>query len=100
MSHSSVKTVILGKLKTNIIYIYGVGTYEEYRKQELCQKHLKHLLKDMFMDEEAFTYLIPSDEGKAKVYVVDWGLNMLWIQNLKPVDHKERKLLIPLFTES
>lgn len=88
--HLIPKTVILGKLKTNIIYIYGVGTYEEYRKQGIMSETFKHLLKDMFMDMEAFTYLIPSDEGKAKVYS---GLGFEYVmdkQNLKPVDQRKK----------
>lgn len=58
----------------------------------------KHLLKDMFMDMEAFTYLIPSDEGKAKVYS---GLGFEYVmdkQNLKPVDQR-KKATHSLFTE-
>lgn len=88
--HLIPKTVILGKLKTNIIYIYGVGTYEEYRKQGIMSETFKYLLKDMFMDMEAFTYLIPSDEGKAKVYS---GLGFEYVmdkQNLKPVDQRKK----------
>lgn len=88
--HLIPKTVILGKLKTNIIYIYGVGTYEEYRKQGIMSETFKYLLKDMFMDMEAFTYLIPSDEGKAKVYS---GLGFEYVmdkQDLKPVDQRKK----------
>ena len=88
--HLIPKTVILGKLKTNIIYIYGVGTYEEYRKQGIMSETFKYLLKDMFMDMEAFTYLIPSDEEKAKVYS---GLGFEYVmdkQNLKPVDQRKK----------
>ena len=89
--HLIPKTVILGKLKTNIIYIYGVGTYEEYRKQGIMSETFKHLLKDMFMDMDGFQqYLIPSDEGKAKVYS---GLGFEYVmdkQNLKPVDQRKK----------
>ena len=41
--HLIPKTVILGKLKTNIIYIYGVGTYEEYRKQGKTDKKIQSI---------------------------------------------------------
>ena len=52
----------------------------------------------MFYGYGRLTYLIPSDEGKAKVYS-NWGLNMLWIkQNLKPVDQR-KKATHSLFTE-
>ena len=79
--HLIPKTVILGKLKTNIIYIYGVGTYEEYRKQGIMSETFKYLLKDMFMDMEAFTYLIPQMKKRQR-FIADWGLNMLWISRI------------------
>lgn len=66
--HLIPQNVIVGKLKTDIIYIYGVGTLKKYRHQGIMKEMFVRLLKDMFGDMEPFTYLIPSDEINAEIY--------------------------------
>lgn len=89
-AHLIPKTVVLGKLKTNIIYIYGVGTYEEYRNQGIMSETFDYLIKDMFLDMEAFTYLIPEDEEKACVYKKLGFEYVMDKQEIKPVEQRKK----------
>lgn len=66
--HLIPKTAIVGKLKTNIMYLYGIGTDIEYRYKGIMNETLNYVIRDMFDDMEAFTYLIPANEQIAEIY--------------------------------
>lgn len=66
--HLIPKTAIVGKLKTNIMYLYGIGTDIHFRNRGIMSETLQYVIKDMFRDMEAFTYLIPSGEDTARIY--------------------------------
>lgn len=67
-AHLIPKTVIVGKLKTNIMYLYGISTDIEFRNRGLMNETLQSVIRDMFDDMEAFTYLIPVNEYTADIY--------------------------------
>lgn len=62
------KSAVVGRLKKNIMYIYGVATDLLFRQQGKMKEMFNHVLKDMFNDMEAFTYLIPEGEVNAEIY--------------------------------
>lgn len=62
------KTAIIGKLKSRIMYIFGVGTMQYIRQQGYMKELMNTVVKDMYQDMEAFTYLIPDGEGNAQIY--------------------------------
>lgn len=66
--HIIPKTAIVGKLKTNIMYLYGIGTDKAFRNKGIMNETLRYTLKDLFDEMEAFTYLIPSGEDTAQIY--------------------------------
>lgn len=66
--HIIPKNAIVGKLKTNIMYLYGIGTDEAYRNKGLMNETVKYAIKDLFNDMEAFTYLIPAEAETAQIY--------------------------------
>lgn len=66
--HLVPKTAVIGKLITNIMYIYGVGTLNLYRQKGYMKETFCQVLKDMYMDMEPFTYLIPSGDKNAAIY--------------------------------
>ena len=66
--HLIPKRAIVGKYKTNVMYIYGVGTLEEYRKQGFMKEMFCQVINDLFTNMAAFTYLIPSDDTNAEIY--------------------------------
>lgn len=66
--HLISKTVIVGKLKTNIMYLYGIGTDANYRNRGLMNETVGQVVKDLFNEMEAFTYLIPADAEVAPIY--------------------------------
>lgn len=66
--HLIPKVVIAGNVKTNIIYIYAVGTWEKYRNRGYVSEIFQNLIKSMFENMDIFTYLIPSSEENAAIY--------------------------------
>lgn len=66
--HLVPKNAMVGSLKTNIIYIYGVGTFIQHRNKGYMKEMFYQVLNDMFTEMEAFTYLIPSNENNAEIY--------------------------------
>lgn len=66
--HLIPKTAIVGKLKTNIMYLYGIGTDAAYRKKGIMRDTVSYVIKDLFNDMEAFTYLIPAKADTADIY--------------------------------
>lgn len=66
--HLIPQNAIVGAVKTNLYYIYGVGTFIQYRNKGFMRELFTKVLNSMFSDMEAFTYLIPSDEKNAEIY--------------------------------
>ena len=66
--HLIPKTAVIGKLKSRVMYIYGVGT-KQYARGEGCMRDLMNtVIKDMYQDMEAFTYIIPTDQTNANAF--------------------------------
>ncbi len=88
--HIVPKNAFVGSFKTNVMYIYGVGTFQQYRGKGMMKELFSRVLKDMFHDMEAFTYLIPSDEENAKIYR-KLGFEFVMDQKeMKPVEHRRK----------
>ena len=66
--HLIPKNLVMGALKTNIMYIYAVGTFNGYRNRGYIKELFTEILKKMYENMDAFTYLIPSDETNALIY--------------------------------
>ncbi len=66
--HLIPKTVTTGAEKTDIHYIYAVGTQEEYRRQGHVRDIFRFTMKKMYQNKEAFTFLIPSGDHNADIY--------------------------------
>lgn len=66
--HLIPKNLVMGSLKTNIMYIYAVGTFQGYRNKGYIKEIFSEILKKMYENMDAFTYLIPSDETNASIY--------------------------------
>lgn len=62
------KTAVVGNLKTDLRYIYGVGTLRLYRSEGFMRKVMEKVVHDLYRNLDAFTYLIPSDEINADIY--------------------------------
>lgn len=88
--HLIPKNAMIGTLKTPIMYIYAVGTYTKYRNEGYMKEMFSVVLKDMFADMEAFTYLIPSDEKNASIYR-KLGFEYVMDQvNMRPADNRKK----------
>lgn len=66
--HLVPKSATVGAAKTDIYYIYGVGTFMQYRNKGFMRELFLKVLNDMFSEQNPFTYLIPSDEKNAEIY--------------------------------
>ena len=66
--HLVPKTSVIGKLKSRIMYIYGVGTRQYARNNGYMKELMNTVIKDMYQDMEAFTYLIPTDKMNADFF--------------------------------
>lgn len=66
--HLIPKQVITGNVKTGIIYIYAVGTWEKYRNRGYITEIFQTIIKRMYDNMDTFTYLIPSSEENAEIY--------------------------------
>ena len=66
--HLIPKTAVIGKLKSRVMYIYGVGTRQFARQQGNMRELLNTVIRDMYQDMEAFTYLIPTSQGSANAF--------------------------------
>ncbi|MCR5702977.1 MAG: GNAT family N-acetyltransferase [Eubacterium sp.] len=66
--HLIPKTVITGRVKSRILYIYGVCTDILYRNKGYMKKMFAQVLEDMYQEKEPFTYIIPSTEANAQIY--------------------------------
>ena len=60
--HLVPKTSIIGKLRSRIMYIYGAGTRQYARNNGYMNELMNTVIRDMYQDMEAFTYLIPTDQ--------------------------------------
>lgn len=88
--HLIPKNAMIGSLKTHIMYIYGVGTFIQHRNKGYMKAMFSKVLKDMFADMEAFTYLIPSDENNAEIYR-KLGFEYVMDQSdMRPVENRKR----------
>ena len=50
------------------MYIYGVGTRQYARQSGNMRELMNNVITDMYQDMEAFTYLIPTDQGSANAF--------------------------------
>ncbi len=67
--HLVPKTSVVGKLKSRIMYIYGVGTRQHARNNGFMKELMNTVIRDMlYQDMEAFTYLIPTDKNNADFF--------------------------------
>ena len=66
--HLIPKVVVAGNVKTNIIYLYAVGTWKKYRNHGYVKEIFQTVIKNMFDNMDIFTYLIPSSEENANIY--------------------------------
>lgn len=66
--HLIPKLAVVGNIKTNITYIYAVGTLEKYRKKGYSKEIFDDVIKAMFVNMDSFTYLIPSNEQNGEIY--------------------------------
>ncbi|MFQ9515656.1 MAG: GNAT family N-acetyltransferase [Eubacterium sp.] len=88
--HLVPQNAIVGALKTNIIYIYGVGTFSQYRNKGFMKDMFLQVLRDMFNEMEAFTYLIPSNIENAEIYR-KFGFEFVMDKHdMKPVEHRKK----------
>ena len=62
------KSAIIGKLKARIMYLYGIGTRQHARQQGHMNELMHTVIGDMYQDLEAFTYLIPKEDGSDQIY--------------------------------
>lgn len=88
--HLVPQNVIVGALKTNIIYIYGVGTFEQYRNKGFMKAMFSQVLKEMFTEMEAFTYLIPSNENNADIYRKLGFEFVMDKHDMKPIENRKK----------
>ena len=65
--HLVPKTAVIGKLKSRVMYIYGIGTRQYARQQGNMSELMRSVITDMYQDMEAFTYLIPTDKMSADI---------------------------------
>ena len=66
--HLVPKMSVIGKLKSRIMYIYGVGTRQYARNNGYMKELMNTVITDMYQDMEAFTYLIPTDQMNADFF--------------------------------
>lgn len=66
--HLIPKIVIAGNVKTNVTYIYAVGTWEKYRNKGYVKEIFREIINSMHRNMDIFTYLIPSSEENAEIY--------------------------------
>lgn len=88
--HIVPKSAIVGKLKTRLMYIYGVATDLLYRQQGIMKEMFEFVLKDMFNDMEAFTYLIPEGSVNAEIYRKLGFEYVMDKKQDKPVDQRKK----------
>lgn len=88
--HLIPKTAIVGKLKTNIMYIYAVATDPLQRQKGYMRDMFSHVLKDLYIDMEAFTYLIPSGEVNAAIYRKMGFEYVMDKYNMKPAEQRKK----------
>lgn len=77
------KTAVIGKLKTELNYIYGICTSPLYRSEGYMKELMQKVLHDLYRNLDAFTYLIPTDENTSDMYR-KFGFEYV-------MDHKELK---------
>lgn len=66
--HLIPKVAIVGNVKTDITYIYAVGTWKKYRQKGYVKEIFQNVLRNMYENMDIFTYLIPSNEENAGIY--------------------------------
>lgn len=88
--HIVTKNAIVGTLKTKIKYIYGVGTFIQYRNKGYMREMFVRVLKDMFENMDAFTYLIPSNEANGEMYRKMGFEYVMDKFEIKPAEHRKK----------
>lgn len=88
--HLIPKNVRIGAMKTEILYIYGVGTFLPYRKKGYMKELFLKVLGDMQKEAEPFTYLIPSDEKNAEIYHNIGFSYVMDRPNMKPPETRKK----------
>lgn len=68
MLHLIPKAVNIGKNRNHCFYIYGVATEKACRKKGIMKEIFKNVIKDLYYNQECFTYLIPSSEENGSIY--------------------------------
>lgn len=88
--HLIPKNLVVGSLKTNVMYIYAVGTFAGYRNKGYMHEIFNEVLKKMYENMDAFTYLIPSDENNAAIYE-RFGFNYVMDKfEITPTEHRRK----------
>lgn len=62
------KAVNIGRNRTHCYYIYGVGTDVSERKKGIMKEIFANVLRDLYNNQECFTYLIPSSAENGEIY--------------------------------
>lgn len=84
------KTLVIGKYKVDVFFLYGACTDIMYRQQGYMKNLLSDILKDMYKDMEPFTYIVPDNESSA-VYFKSLGFEYVMDKNLaKPLDQRRK----------
>lgn len=68
MIHLIPKQIRLGREDVVCQYLYGVATDFRFRRQGVMRKILCQVLRDLYDNQDCFTYLIPSSEKNAEIY--------------------------------
>ncbi len=88
--HLVPKNVVMGSLKTNVMYIYGVATFNGYRNKGFITELFSEILKKMYENMDAFTYLIPSNEKNAKIYEKFGFQYVMDKMEIAPIEHRRK----------
>lgn len=62
------KAINIGKNRTHCYYIYGVATAKADRNKGIMKEIFANTLRDLYNNQECFTYLIPSSADSADIY--------------------------------
>lgn len=62
------KAINIGKNRTHCYYIYGVATAKADRNKGIMKEIFANTLRDLYNNQECFTYLIPSSADNVDIY--------------------------------
>lgn len=74
------KAVNVGKNKSHCFYIYGVATDKNCRQKGIMKEIFENVLKDLYDNQECFTYLVPSNKENGMIYK---GLGFEYVMDKK-----------------